>query len=134
MKQCADNRNGGFSLIEVMVGIAVLGLVTIPLCASLVLSVRMNHHSRDLMQARLAASGMVETLMERGIDTADTVLFVADGENCWAMEENRLPDGVDVRVEQTDDAALWYTVTVTGRVNHQQVELTTSVRREGGGP
>ena len=134
MKQCADNRNGGFSLIEVMVGIAVLGLVTIPLCASLVLSVRMNHHSRDLMQARLAASGMVETLMERGIDTADTVLFVADGENCWAMAENRLPDGVDVRVEQTDDAALWYTVTVTGRVNHQQVELTTSVRREGGGP
>lgn len=134
MKQCADNRNGGFSLIEVIVGIAVLGLVTIPLCASLVLSVRMNHHSRDVMHARLAASGVVETLMESGIDTDDAALFVPDGENCWVMAENRLPEGVDVRVEQTDDAALWYTVAVTGKVNHQQVELTTSIRREGGGP
>jgi len=132
MKQGTDNRIAGFSLIEVIVGIAVLGLVTIPLCASLILSIRMNHHSRDLMQARLAASGMVETLMESGIDTTNEALFTPAGEKRWVMTDSHLPEGVDVQAEQTE-SGLWYTVTVTGTVNSQTVELATSIRREGGG-
>jgi prepilin-type N-terminal cleavage/methylation domain-containing protein len=73
-----NKQEGGFSLIEVVVGIAVLGLVTAPVCASLLLSVRMNSHSQALMNARLQASGVVETLLAEGIDVDAKV---GEGEN-----------------------------------------------------
>ena len=129
----ADNGIAGFSLIEVIVGIAVLGLVTVPLCASLVLSVRINAHSRDLMNAQLAAASAVETLMESGIDADD---FNGEGE--W----RKAPDGVEVVAVQAKDGEHllpWYDVTVVGESNGQTVELTTSIREadmrsvEGGG-
>lgn len=118
----ADNRIEGFSLIEVIVGIAVLGLVTVPLCASLVLSVRINAHSRDLMNAQLAAASAVETLMESGIDEDD---FNGEGE--WT----KAPDGVEVVAVQAKDGEhllSWYDVTVVGESNGQTVELTTRIR------
>lgn len=140
MKHRADNRIAGFSLIEVIVGIAVLGLVIVPLCASLVLSVRINTHSRDLMNAQLAAAGMVETLMESGIDTGSGSggLFTNnDAGEGYVIGQSRLPEGVSgvlvVQAKDADDHLLpWYHVTVVGESNGQTVELTTSIRKDGG--
>ena len=118
----ADNRIAGFSLIEVIVGIAVLGLVTVPLCASLVLSVRINAHSRDLMNAQLAAASAVETLMESGINKE-----AFNDDNEWKAP----PDGVEVVAVQ-DGENPWYNVTVTGTVNGQSVAIETIIREEDG--
>ena len=126
MKKRADNRIAGFSPIEVIVGIAVLGLVTVPLCASLVLSVRINAHSRDLMNAQLAAAGMVETLMESGID-----------EDAFNQADNTMkspPEGVTVVAEQAKNGAValpYYLVTVTGESNGQTVTIDTTIREAG---
>ena len=56
MRQRRHNRTAGFSLIEVVVGIALLGLVSAPICASLVLSVRLNTHARMLMEGGMRAT------------------------------------------------------------------------------
>lgn len=122
MKQCADKKIAGFSLIEVIVGIAVLGLVTIPICASLVLSVRINGRSRELMNAQLEAVSVVETLMESGID-ADA--FGADGK--MSVGEN-----VTVTILPAGDAAFYQVSVESAGDGGATVVLETTIRKGGG--
>lgn len=66
-----DAKNGGtagFSLVEVLTAITVLGLMLAPIGASLVMSHRLNARSQQLMEDQLAVSNAVETLMAEGID------------------------------------------------------------------
>lgn len=67
MKQ---KHNGGYSLIEVLIAIVVLGIITVPVCTSLERSIEANVFTKDLMQAQLAVSSAVETLMAEGIADA----------------------------------------------------------------
>lgn len=64
-----EGRNGtaGFSLIEVLAAITILGLLTAPLCGSLVMAARLNARGDALLQARLLVNSAVETLMAEGI-------------------------------------------------------------------
>ena len=63
------DKNGaaGFSLIEVIVAIAVLGMAVIPLSGGLIVSHRLNARSEQVLEARLAVSSAVEALMAEGI-------------------------------------------------------------------
>ena len=61
-------NNEGFSLVEVLLAMVLLAAIVIPTCTSLVLSFRMNAKAEALMQAQLAVSSAVETLMAEGID------------------------------------------------------------------
>lgn len=69
-----DGRNGkncaGSSLIEVVVSIALLGLVIVPLCAALVTAHRLNARSASLLREQLAASNAIEILQSRGVDAS----------------------------------------------------------------
>lgn len=132
MRQRTNNRIAGFSLLEVVVGIALLGLVTVPICASLVLSVRLNAHSQSLMHAQLQASGMVETLLASGIEEKDgkpAGFSDSDGDDIWTREES----GMEVQVK---DKGAYYEVSVTAKAgksgSEETVTLRTSVRKDGG--
>ena len=138
MKQPANNRIAGFSLVEVLVGIAVLGLVVLPVCASLVLSVRINSHSRDLMNAQLEATAAVETLMANGVNPATKCGLDTDknfdqtaDQQLWTME---MENGVVIVVRQDAANDPDYAVTVTGEENGRTVCIETRIRAvEGGG-
>lgn len=88
MKRENKKQTAGFSLIEVVVAIAILGMVTIPLGGGLVLSHRLNARSEQMIQARLDVSNAVETLMAEGITAGeiytdrftDVTVTVADPE------------------------------------------------------
>ena len=110
------NSTAGFSLIEVIVGIAMLGLVTVPVCASLVLSVRLNSHAQSLMTAQLQAAGAVETLLAEGFDPDELDAIEVDG----------------VEVDYVDKTN-YYEVTVHSTVNGETVAFKTSVPVKGGG-
>ena len=64
MKQKND---AGFSLIEVLVAITLLAAIVVPTCSSLIMSFRMNAKTEKMLQAQLAVSSAVETLMAKGI-------------------------------------------------------------------
>lgn len=64
MKQ---KHNGGFTLIEVMVAIAILGIVVVPILSGLETSLRLNKRTEALLQAQLTVSSAVEQLMAEGI-------------------------------------------------------------------
>lgn len=71
MRGIKGRGTAGFSLVEVLTAITVLGLMLAPIGASLVLSHRLNARSQQLMEDQLAVANAVETLMAEGIDQGD---------------------------------------------------------------
>lgn len=130
MRKRRHNRTAGFSLIEVVVGIALLGLVTAPVCASLILSVRLNSHAQALMSARLQASGVVETLLAEGIttDAEGRLEGFSPKESAW----EKIEDGVTVVAEKENTSDPFYKVTVSSSVGvegkQETVVIETRVR------
>ena len=64
------NQTEGFSLVEVMVSIAILGFVAVPMFTGLLFSYRLNQRSDEKLQAQLAVSNAVETIMAEGFNEA----------------------------------------------------------------
>lgn len=58
----------GSTLIEVLVAIALFGLVVVPLSAALMTAHRLNARSETLLREQLAAANAMETLLARGVD------------------------------------------------------------------
>lgn len=92
MKKIGKERTAGFSLLEVVVAIAIIGLISAPICSSLILAGRINAHSQAVMEAHLNVRAAVETLMKDGVTKPSdnyraeafpnvTVKTVKDGEN-----------------------------------------------------
>lgn len=92
MKKIGKERTAGFSLLEVVVAIAIIGLISAPICSSLILAGRINAHSQAVMEAHLSVRTAVETLMKDGVTAESTdyltgafpnvtVSTVKDGDN-----------------------------------------------------
>lgn len=74
-------NNGGFSLVEILVAMAILASVVIPVCTSMVLVVRVNGKSEAMLQAKIAVSSAVEKMMAQGIwDSVTKEEIVKDGD------------------------------------------------------
>ena len=97
-------RNGGFSLIETLVSIVILGAMVVPTCTALVMTVKLNDKTEKMLQAQLAVSSAVETLMADGItyDSTDEKFSF----------EGQFPD-VNIMADKENDGDPFYTVTVT---------------------
>lgn len=61
----------GAALLEVLISIAILGLLTVPISSGIMMSLHINAQSSEIMKARLAVSSAVETLMATGIETVE---------------------------------------------------------------
>ena len=112
------NRTEGFSLVEVVVAITILGFIAVPMLSGLLFSYRLNRHSDDKMQAQLAVSSAVETIMAEGYNTA------AD-----ANYDTRFPD-VSFSNIDTSGAAIKFTVTSD---YSSDIYVTTYARPFNGG-
>lgn len=116
--------SAGFSLIEVVVSIAILGMAVIPISGGVVLSHRLNARSEQVLQARLEVSGVVEALMAEGIAEEDNY--------------SELFPSVTVELGEPEDPNGAVPVTVTSRME-QDVSVQTFIRPapaetpEGGG-
>ena len=102
--------NGGFSLIECLVAIVLLGAMVVPTCTALVMSIKINDKTDQMLQAQLAVSSAVEILMAEGI---------VEGTN---YEEKF--DNLTVEVEKEDEIDPFYTVTVSC----EDISVTTQIR------
>ena len=123
MKKIGKERTAGFSLLEVVVAIAIIGLISAPICTSLILAGRINAHSQAVMEAHLNVRTAVETLMKDGV-TAESNNYRAD----------EFPN-VTIKTEK-DGENPYYHVTVTDKHAEPLVTVETFVRAvlpEGGG-
>ena len=122
MKKIGKERTAGFSLLEVVVAIAIIGLISAPICTSLILAGRINAHSQAVMEAHLNVRTAVETLMKDGI-TAESADYCAE----------KFPN---VTVEMVKDSKNpYYHVTVSDKHTEPLVKVETYVRAvpKGGG-
>lgn len=123
MKKIGKERTAGFTLLEVVVAIAILGLVSAPICSSLILAGRINAHSQVVMEAHLNVRTAVEILMQDGVTEAS--------ENYRAGE---FPH-VKIETEKVVDKP-YYHVTVSDKHTEPPlVTVKTDIRAvpEGGG-
>lgn len=63
-------HNAGYSLVETVVAIAILAIIVTPISTGMVLAFKMNAKTEQIMQAELAVSSAVETLMAEGVTGA----------------------------------------------------------------
>ena len=122
MKKIGKERTAGFSLLEVIVAIAIIGLISAPICTSLILAGRINAHSQAVMEAHLNVRTAVETLMKDGV--------TAESKNSRADE---FPN-VTIKTEK-DGENPYYHVTVSDKPTEPLVKVETYVRAvpKGGG-
>lgn len=122
MKKIGKERTAGFSLLEVVVAIAIIGLISAPICTSLILAGRINAHSQAVMEAHLNVRTAVETLMKDGV-TAESKNYRAD----------EFPN-VTIKTEK-DGENPYYHVTVSDKPTEPLVKVETYVRAvpKGGG-
>lgn len=60
-------NNEGSSLLEIVIAMAILAVIVIPVCSSLILSHRMNAKTEAVLQAQLDVAAAVEYYMATGI-------------------------------------------------------------------
>ena len=122
MKKIGKERTAGFSLLEVVVAIAIIGLISAPICSSLILAGRINAHSQAVMEAHLNVRTAVETLMKDGVTEENNKYRERDFSNVTIITEK-------------DGDNPYYRVTVTDNHTEPLVTVKTYVRAapEGGG-
>ena len=124
MKKIGKERTAGFSLLEVVVAIAIIGLISAPICSSLILAGRINAHSQAVMEAHLNVRTAVETLMKDGVMTEANAAYYAE----------KFPN-VKIEPEKVEGKP-YYHVTVKDNHTDPLVTVKTYVRAvspEGGG-
>lgn len=124
MKKSGKERTAGFSLLEVVVAIAILGLVSAPICSSLILAGRINAHSQAVMEAHLNVRTAVEILMQDGVTEASD-----------EYRKDEFPN-VKITTEKEHLSDPYYHVTVSDRRTEPPlVTVETDIRAvpEGGG-
>ena len=122
MKKIGKERTAGFSLLEVVVAIAIIGLISAPICTSLILAGRINAHSQAVMEAHLNVRTAVETLMKDGVT-----------EKSDEYHKDEFPN-VTIKTEEVEGKP-YYRVTVSDTPT-KLVTVKTYVRAvlpEGGG-
>lgn len=82
-----DNR--GFSLVELLVAVAVLAIVVTPLLHSFITSAHLSKRSRELSDTSLVAKNIAETFDAQGPLTWDTLTF----SDASKVSNALLPDG-----------------------------------------
>ena len=104
IRQNGKLKIAGFSLVEVLVTIAILGLITVPVTSSLLVAHRLSVSGDDLLQDRLAVSSTIEALMSTGITD--------EYATAHAIEQ----DGVVVVVQKKDEEAAYEVTVTSGKV------------------
>lgn len=120
MKKIGKERTAGFSLLEVVVAIAIIGLISAPICSSLILAGRINAHSQAVMEAHLNVRTAVETLMKDGMTEASADYYAKKFPNVTVNKEKVV-------------GKPYYHVTVSDKPTEPLVTVETYVRAVPGG-
>ena len=112
-------NNSGFSLVEIVVAIAILGLFAVSTCTSLVLGLRMNAKTESMLEAQLAVSSAVETLMAEGITSDETTR-----NNKKSSLESQY--GIQINIAKSEPSDCYYEVVITDE--NTDIEVSTFIR------
>ena len=88
----------GAALLEVLISIAILGLLTVPISSGIMMSLHINANSDEIMQAKLAVSSAAEMIMAEGIWIGAICAPCISERGMWIlMPFSPLPDSKTIR-------------------------------------
>lgn len=118
-------HNAGYSLVETVVAIAILAIIVTPISTGMVLAFKMNAKTEQLMQAELAVSSAVETLMAEGIDSTR----ITEAKVAYGTTDERFTK-VDIEVNTVGTDLPYYNVIVNDK--NDLITVTTHIRAVAG--
>lgn len=118
-------HNAGYSLVETVVAIAILAIIVTPISTGMVLAFKMNAKTEQLMQAELAVSSAVETLMAEGIDSTR----ITEAKVAYGTTDERFTK-VDIEVHTVGTDLPYYNVIVNDK--NDLITVTTHIRAVAG--
>ena len=68
MRQKTNKKNGGFTLVEILIAITILGIIVVPFMHSFVTASRTNAKSKKLQNATALASNLMEEIKANSIE------------------------------------------------------------------
>ena len=110
-------HNEGFSLVEVLVAIVILGIFVVPTCSSLIMTFQMNQKTAQMLKAQQAVSSAVETLKAEGIKGTTVAYFE---EKCPGIDAEYLVDNLT-------NMGSYYTLKIRSE-DINSVEVETAIR------
>ena len=121
----ADNR--GMTLIEVLVAVAIFGIIVGPICFAFVTTVHVNNASRQIEEATAAGNNIMEELRELSLLDLEDIISTDDilpGETYASTAATILKRPYDIKV--ADDGI--YILTSREKINNRDyvVRLTLS--------
>lgn len=125
MKQ-KKRATGGYSLIEVIITIAFVGIFSLGAYASINTSIAMNGRTQAMLEAEMRVKDAVETLMARGLTPgdiqADDTVNGFSSVSVVTVVPSIFPD---------KDSAAYYTVTFSSEyaAGKPPVTVTTNIKR-----
>ena len=127
MRQLIQKGKAGSALVEVVLAIAILGLVSAPICSTLMVAARINAQSRAVMKAQTQVSSAVERLMAEGIQEEEGTddKGVPTGE--MVAIDPKLP-GVTVTSGSEKEKGVYHEVVVTSQDGLVSVETIVKVK------
>lgn len=120
--------NAGYSLVEIVIAMALLAIITIPTYTCLNMSVKINAAADQLLKAQLAVSSAVETLMAEGIDPSK---FDA---NTGMYKDSRFPDvAITQKKNENEEVVSNYYIIYSNKPGTETVTVTTYIPEGGDG-
>lgn len=99
--QSKDN-NKGFSLLELLVAVAILAVIVTPFLFAFLTTTRINKSTKEAQRAKFAATNVMEDIRSRDVDSVLAESTLQD-DGTYLYTTTQEADGVDFTVEATLD-------------------------------
>lgn len=103
------NKNSGLTLIEVLVTLAILGIIIVPLSSFFITSAKINNDSRDKFKATLIAQQLMEDIKlsdsivegesQYNIENYDVIVNISSVSDFTELESSNFYDTIDYDIK-----------------------------------
>lgn len=95
----AKDNNKGFSLLELLVAVAILAVIVTPFLMAFLTTTRINASTKDQQRAKFAATNVMEDIRSRNVDDVLAECVAGEEEGTYLYTTTQESDGIEYTVE-----------------------------------